>query len=76
MGLNVATPIVMREDNKACINFADHPGNHRNSKHINFRHHFAREGVRRGDIDMQYVTTAEQIADILAEEPEMKKRKV
>ena len=26
MGLNVATLIVLREDNKACITFADHPG--------------------------------------------------
>ena len=64
MGLNVTTPIVLREDNKACISFADHPGNHRNSKHIDYRHHFVREGVQRGDIAMEYVTTAEQLADI------------
>ena len=64
MGPNIATPIVLREDNKACISFADHPGNHRNSKNIDYRHHFVREGVQRGDIAMQYVTTAEQIADI------------
>ena len=59
MGLNVATPIVLHEDNKACISFADHPGNHRNSKHIDYRHHFVREGAQSGDIAMQYVTTAE-----------------
>ena len=64
MELNVATPIVLREEKKACISFADHPGNRRNSKHIDYIHHFVKEGVQRGDIAMQYVMTAERIADI------------
>ena len=50
MGLNVGTPIVLREDDKACISFPDHPGNHRYSKHIDYRHHFVRESFQRGDI--------------------------
>ena len=55
----------MFEDNKACISFSEHPGNHRNSKHINYRNHFVREGVQRGDIKLVYVETLKQIADIL-----------
>ena len=64
LGLNVSTPIVLKEDNKACISFSDHPGNHRNSKHIDYRHHFVREGVQRGDISMEYIETKFQLADI------------
>ena len=64
MGLNVTTSIVLREDNKACISFADHPGYHRNSKHIDYIHNFLGKGVQRGDIAMQYVITVEHIADI------------
>ena len=45
--LNVAIPIVLRQDNKACISFAEHPRNHYNSKHIDYIHHFEREGVQR-----------------------------
>ena len=36
LGLNVATPIVLKEDKKACISFSDHPDNHCNSIHIDY----------------------------------------
>ena len=64
LGLDVATPIVLKEDDEACISFSDHPGKHRNSKNINYRHHFVREGVQRGDINMEYTETQFQLADI------------
>ena len=37
---------------------------HRNSKHIDYRHHFVRVAVQREDFAMQYAATADQIADI------------
>ena len=64
MGLNVSTPIVLEEDNKACISFSGHPGNRR----IDYRYHFVREGVQCGDICTrwsEYIETQFQIiADI------------
>ena len=60
-------PIFMFEDNKAYISFFGHPGNHRNSKHIDYRHHLVREGVQRGDIRLVYIETMKQIADILTQ---------
>ena len=60
----MSTPIVLKEDNKASISFFDHPGNHRNSKHSDYRHHFVREGAQRGDISMEYIETKFQLADI------------
>ena len=57
LGLNVTTPFFLKEHNKACIRFSDHSGNHRNSKHIDYRHHFMRDGVQRGDISTEYIET-------------------
>ena len=64
LGLNVSTPIVLKEDNKACISFSGPPGNHRNSKHIDSCHHIVRERVQRGDMSMEYIETKFQLADI------------
>ena len=47
------TPLVLKEDNKARISSFDRPSNHQNSKHNDYRHHFVREGVQRGDIKFQ-----------------------
>lgn len=52
MAVKVTTSIGLREDNNACISFVDHLANHRNSKY------------QLGNTAMQYVTTADQIADI------------
>jgi hypothetical protein len=43
MGMRVDLPIKLYEDNKLAIMFADHPGDHRNTKHIDTRKEFARE---------------------------------
>ena len=34
LGFKTSKPITLYEDNKAAILFADHPGDHRRSKHI------------------------------------------
>ena len=65
MGLNVVTLIVLKEDNKVCISVSYHPGNHRNSKHIDYRQYFVREGVQRGDNSMEYIEANCEIADII-----------
>ena len=63
LGLRTPTPTVLYEDNKAAILFADHPGDHRRSKHIDTRRHFVRETVVNGEIALVYIPTAEQQAD-------------
>ena len=64
MGIEVSKPIVLKEDNQACIDFSKNPGNHKRSKHIDCRYHFVRERVASGDIVLQWIPTTEQIADI------------
>ena len=64
LGVEISSPIVIREDNKACQMFADHAGNFGRTKHIDVRYHFVRERLARGDIRIDYVRTDEQVADI------------
>jgi len=38
-------PLIIQEDNKSTINFADHPGHHRKTKHLSRRFHYVREPI-------------------------------
>jgi hypothetical protein len=51
-------------DNKSAIRMADNPVEHSRTKHIAFRYHFLRDHQQRGDIEIAYVSTKEQLADI------------
>jgi len=63
LGFKTSKPITLFEDNKAAILFADHPGDHRRSKHIDTRSYFVREAVTNGEIELVYVNTEDQLAD-------------
>jgi hypothetical protein len=43
---------------------ADNPIEHSRTKHIAIRYHFLRDHQQRGDIEIAYVSTKEQLADI------------
>jgi hypothetical protein len=51
-------------DNESAIKIAHNPVQHSKTKHITIRHHFNREHVTRGDIDLCFVGTQDQLADI------------
>jgi hypothetical protein len=51
-------------DNESAIKIAYNPVQHSRTKHIEIRHHFIRDHVARGDIDLLYVGTKDQLADI------------
>ena len=42
-------------DNESAIKIAYNPVQHTRTKHIEIRHHFIRDHVARGDIDLSYV---------------------
>ena len=63
LGMRVELPITLYEDNKSAIMLADHPGDHRTTKHIDTKVNFAREAQTNGFIKLVYVPTAEQLAD-------------
>jgi hypothetical protein len=51
-------------DNESAIRMADNPVEHSRTKHIAIRYHFLRDHQQRGDIEIAYVSTKEQLADI------------
>jgi hypothetical protein len=65
LGVSLDKPLVLLEDNRSAIAFSEHPGEHRRTKHIDYRHHFVRERVQKKDIRLDYIDTEDQLADIL-----------
>jgi hypothetical protein len=51
-------------DNESAIHMADNPVEHSRTKHINIRYHFLRDHQQKGDIEIAYVNTHNQLADI------------
>jgi ATP sulfurylase len=58
-------PTVIYCDNQSCIKHSENPVFHDRSKHIEIRYHFIRDYVQRGVVELQYISTEEQVADIL-----------
>jgi hypothetical protein len=51
-------------DNESAICMADNPVEHSRTKHIAIRYHFLRDHQQKGDIEIAYINTKEQLADI------------
>ena len=51
-------------DNESAIHMADNPVEHSCTKHIDIRHHFLRDHQQKGDIEVFYISTENQLADI------------
>ncbi|KAL2337009.1 hypothetical protein Fmac_011455 [Flemingia macrophylla] len=51
-------------DNTAAINLSKNPVMHSRSTHIEIKHHFIRDYVQRGTIELMFINTEEQLADI------------
>jgi hypothetical protein len=51
-------------DNESAIRMADNPVEHSHTKHIDIRYHFLRDHQQKGDIEISYVNTQNQLADI------------
>jgi hypothetical protein len=58
-------PTIIHCDNQSGIKLSENPVFHDRSKHIDIWYHFIRDCVQRGAIQLQYVPTNEQVADIL-----------
>ena len=51
-------------DNTSAIAISNNPVQHSRTKHIDIRYHFIREQIMNGTVEIQYVPTADQIANI------------
>jgi hypothetical protein len=52
-------------DNESAIRMADNPVEHSRTKHIAIRYHFLRDHQQKGDIEIAYINTKDQLADII-----------
>ena len=52
-------------DNQSCIKMTENLVVHDRSKHIEIRYFYIRDMMQKGDIKLQYVSTNEQVVDVL-----------
>jgi hypothetical protein len=52
-------------DNQSCINMTENPVFHDRSKHIEICYHYICDMVQRGALKLEYISTDEQVADML-----------
>ena len=52
-------------DNQSCIKMSENPVFHDGSKHIEILYFYIRDMIQKGAIKLQYVSTDEQVADVL-----------
>jgi hypothetical protein len=52
-------------DNQSCIKMIEILVFHDRSKHIVIRYHYIRDMVQRGALKLQYISTDEQVTDVL-----------
>ncbi|MCO5559431.1 hypothetical protein L7F22_013031 [Adiantum nelumboides] len=64
LGIQVQRPVVIHCDNLSSIQLAQNPVFHAKTKHIELHYHFIRERILDGSIDLTFVRTNEQVADI------------
>ncbi|EWM20518.1 putative polyprotein [Nannochloropsis gaditana] len=65
LGSKQDEPTMIMEDNQACIAMSNNPIKHKRTKHIHVRYHFVREKVESKEVELVYIPTQHQLADIL-----------
>lgn len=65
IGFTQLNPTVLHTDNQSAIRLIRNPEFHQRTKHIDIKFHVIREYYENGDIDVQYISTDDNIADLL-----------
>jgi transposase InsO family protein len=65
LGFKSLSSTLLHVDNQGALRLALNPSTHQRTKHIDIKHHLIRELVESGTIDLEYVPTQKQEADIL-----------
>ena len=53
-------------DNTSAINLTKNPIQHSKTKHSEIMHHFIRDHIQKGDIEIKFVKTENQLADLFS----------
>jgi hypothetical protein len=65
LGYEQKQPTTIFEDNQGCIAMTKNPVIQKKSKHIDIKYHFTRERVEMGQVELKYIATEHQLADLL-----------
>ena len=65
MGVKSEGATVIQEDNQSCIKICKNPVMQKRTKHIDNKHHFVRERVEDGTVELQYCATEDICADLM-----------
>ena len=57
--------MVIYEDNQSVIALTKNPIHHTRMKHIDIQYHFIQDKVESNEIELQYISTDEMVADAL-----------
>jgi hypothetical protein len=68
LGFPQVSTTTLHADNLGCISLTNGTITHSRAKHINICHHFIRERVANSEIDLQYISTKEMLANILTKQ--------
>ena len=55
---------MLHVDNQAAIQLSKYDVHHDRTKHIPLRYHFVREEIKNNQVQVKYIPTANQLADI------------
>jgi hypothetical protein len=58
-------PTLIYCNNQSCVKLSKNHVFHDKSKHIEIKYHYIRDMMQRGAMELQYISTNEQIVDIL-----------
>jgi hypothetical protein len=64
LGLNTVKPSTLYCDNQAAIAISNNDVHHARTKHIDIRHHYVRDAIKAKEIDIKWISTNNQLADI------------
>merc|ERR1712078_152999 len=65
LGVCQKYPVIVNEDNQACISMSKNPVVSGRNKHMEIKMHFVRQCVRNKEISLRYIATHDQLADIM-----------
>ena len=65
VGFGLSSATVIFEDNNGAIDLSRNDKYHNRTKHIDISHHFVRERVESGEIDVVHCPSTEMVADVL-----------
>ena len=65
LGVHNLTPIALHCDNISAMHIAHNRVQHERTKHISIDYHFTREKILNGLLQLKYLPTSQQLADML-----------